>query len=335
MSQHRVRAERRIDAPVEDVWAVVDDTSRYAEWVDGCLEVTRHHGSATVGDTYGERNSTLGPLIATTTWTVLEVEPHVRRVDAGEGLAPLRDFRNVFTFTPTSDGRGTLMTYEVTFGLALLIEEIVQFFWGKNIVPFEEPAALQFALFNIGGNAVPAYKVFMIFVAIAIFLGLLYVLTKTRVGMIIQAALSYPKTVEALGHNVPLIFMGVFGVGTALAGVAGVIAGPVLGTFPGMAFLLGSIVFVTIVIGGLGSLFGALVASLLIGWLTTFAATYNFEFASILTAFGMERPEDLSESYLRDLWVLTLPQIGPILPYLLMVLILVVRPYGLFGKRDA
>mgnify|MGYP003885893237 CR=1 FL=1 len=222
-----------------------------------------------------------------------------------------------------------------TFGLALLIEEIVQFFWGKNIVPFEEPAALQFALFNIGGNAVPAYKVFMIFVAIAIFLGLLYVLTKTRVGMIIQAALSYPKTVEALGHNVPLIFMGVFGVGTALAGVAGVIAGPVLGTFPGMAFLLGSIVFVTIVIGGLGSLFGALVASLLIGWLTTFAATYNFEFASILTAFGMERPEDLSESYLRDLWVLTLPQIGPILPYLLMVLILVVRPYGLFGKRDA
>jgi uncharacterized protein YndB with AHSA1/START domain len=119
MSQHRVRAERRIDAPVEDVWAVVDDTSRYAEWVDGCLEVTRHHGSATVGDTYGERNSTLGPLIATTTWTVLEVEPHVRRVDAGEGLAPLRDFRNVFTFTPTSDGRGTLMTYEVTFGLAL------------------------------------------------------------------------------------------------------------------------------------------------------------------------------------------------------------------------
>lgn len=88
-------------------------------------------------------------------------------------------------------------------------------------------------------------------------MGLLYVLTKTRVGMIIQAALSYPRTVESLGHNVPLIFMGVFGVGTALAGVAGVIAGPVLGTFPGMAFVLGSIVFVTIVIGGLGSLWGA------------------------------------------------------------------------------
>lgn len=221
-----------------------------------------------------------------------------------------------------------------TFGLALLIEEIVQFFWGKNIVPFEEPDILNFALFSVGGSAVPAYKVFMLFISIAIFVSLLYVMTRTRVGLIIQAALSYPRTVEALGHNVPLVFMGVFGVGTALAGVAGVIAGPVLGTFPGMAFVLGSIVFVTIVIGGLGSLWGALVASLLIGWLTTFAATSTFEFASILTFLGLERPDDLSESALRDLWTLTLPQIGPILPYILMVLILVFRPYGLFGKRD-
>ena len=75
-------------------------------------------------------------------------------------------------------------------------------------------------------------------------------------------------------------------------------------------------------------------ASLLIGWLTTFAATYNFEFATLLNALGLERPDDLSETYLADLWTLTLPQIGPILPYLLMVLILVFRPYGLFGKRD-
>ena len=139
---------------------------------------------------------------------------------------------------------------------------------------------------------------------------------------------------ENLGHNVPLVFMGVFGVGTALAGLAGVIAGPVLGTFPGMAVVLGSIVFVTIVIGGLGSLWGALVASLLIGWLTTFAAAYNFEFATLLTALGLERPVDMASSRLRDLWTLTLPQIGPILPYLLMVIVLVFRPFGLFGKRD-
>ena len=222
-----------------------------------------------------------------------------------------------------------------TFGLALLIEELVQFLWGNNQMAYFEPEVLKFALFSVGDNAVAAYKIFMIFVSMGIFLALLYVLTRTRVGMVIQAALSYPHTVEALGHNVPMVFMGVFGVGTALAGLAGVIAGPMLGTFPGMAIMLGSIVFVTIVIGGLGSLWGALVASLLIGWMTTFAAASSFQFADILLAIGMERPDDMSESYIRDLWTMTLPQIGPILPYILMVLILVIRPHGLFGKRNA
>ena len=218
---------------------------------------------------------------------------------------------------------------------ALLIEELVQFIWGKNQLPYAIPDALNFTAFAISGNSIPAYKIFMIFISISIFIGLLYVLTKTRVGMIIQAALSYPRTVEALGHNVPLIFMGVFGVGTALAGVAGVIAGPVLGTFPGMAFVLGSIVFVTIVIGGLGSLWGALIASLLIGWITTFAKSYNIEMENILTGLGISKPESLDDSIFRDFWSLTSPQIADILPYILMVLILIFRPAGLFGKRSS
>lgn len=222
-----------------------------------------------------------------------------------------------------------------TFGLALLIEELVQFVWGKNQMPYNVPDILNFTAFSIAGNSIPAYKIFMIFISVAIFIGLLYILTKTRVGMIIQAALSYPRTVEALGHNVPLIFMGVFGVGTALAGVAGVIAGPVLGTFPGMAFVLGSIVFVTIVIGGLGSLWGALVASLLIGWITTFAKSYNIEMSHILNGIGIATPENLSENVFRDLWTVTSPQIADILPYILMVLILIFRPAGLFGKRES
>jgi branched-chain amino acid transport system permease protein len=225
-----------------------------------------------------------------------------------------------------------------TFGLAILIEEVVQFIWGKNQMPFSAPEVLNFVAFSItdaSGNAydIQAYKVFMIFISVAIFAGLLLVLTKTRVGLIIQAALTYPRTVEALGHNVPLVFMGVFGVGTALAGLAGVIAGPVLGTFPGMAVTLGSIVFVTIVIGGLGSLWGALVASLLVGWVTTFATAYNVRLSDFLTAVGFTEPDDIYESIFRDAWTLTLPQIGQILPYLLMVLVLVFRPYGLFGKR--
>jgi branched-chain amino acid transport system permease protein len=222
-----------------------------------------------------------------------------------------------------------------TFGLALLIEELVQFIWGKNQMPYNIPEVLNFTAFSIAGNSIPAYKIFMIFISVAIFIGLLFVLTKTRVGMIIQAALSYPRTVESLGHNVPLIFMGVFGVGTALAGVAGVIAGPVLGTFPGMAFVLGSIVFVTIVIGGLGSLWGALVASLLIGWITTFAKSYNLAMSDVLNAIGISTPENLSDHALRDLWTVTSPQIADILPYVLMVLILIFRPAGLFGKRES
>jgi branched-chain amino acid transport system permease protein len=221
-----------------------------------------------------------------------------------------------------------------TFGLVLLIEEVVQFVWGRNQKAYEAPEILEFTAFAIAGNSIPAYKVFMIFISIGIFLVLLYILTRTRVGMIIQAALSYPRTVETLGHNVPLVFMGVFGVGTALAAVAGVIAGPVLGTFPGMAVVLGTIVFVTIVIGGLGSLWGALIASLMIGWIQTFAVAYNVGAADLLLALGLERPAELADSLLRDLWTLTLPQIGPILPYILMVLILVFRPYGLFGKRE-
>jgi len=220
-----------------------------------------------------------------------------------------------------------------TFGLALLIEELVQFLWGKNQMPYSVPEILNYTAFSISGNFIPAYKIFMIFISVGIFLGLLYVLTKTRVGMIIQAALSYPRTVEALGHNVPLIFMGVFGVGTALAGVAGVIAGPVLGTFPGMAFVLGPIVFVTIVIGGLGSLWGALVASLLIGWMTTFAKAYNLEFASVLNFVGFTAPKNMDDSLFRDFWSMSSPQIADILPYVLMVLILIFRPAGLFGKR--
>ncbi|MEM6622627.1 MAG: branched-chain amino acid ABC transporter permease [Pseudomonadota bacterium] len=221
-----------------------------------------------------------------------------------------------------------------TFGLALLIEELVQFIWGRDHKDYRAPEVLDFALFHIGNNPVFAYKAFMVVVTAMIFLALLMVLKRTRVGLVIQAALTHPQTVQALGHNVPRVFMGVFGVGTALAGVAGVIAGPVLGTFPGMAVVLGSIVFVTIVVGGLGSLWGALIASLLIGWMTTFAKAYNVSGADVLGLVGLSPPTDLSESPLRDLWTITLPQVADILPYLFMVLVLVFRPNGLMGRRE-
>ena len=218
-----------------------------------------------------------------------------------------------------------------TFGLAFLIEELVQFVWGKLTKPYHEPEILQGTLFTLWGQNFPAYKGFMLLVSVAIFIGLFMVLTRTRIGLIIQAAITHPNVVGMLGHNVPFIFMLVFGVGAALAGLAGVIAGPVLGTFPGMAFLLGSIVFVIVVIGGLGSLEGAFVASLLIGGIQTFAIAINLSVADVLGWVGIS--VDLYDA-LGDIWRLTLPQIAPLIPYLLLVLILIFRPMGLMGKRE-
>lgn len=218
-----------------------------------------------------------------------------------------------------------------TFGLAFLIEEAVQLFWGPDTKNYQSPELLDFALFTLFGQEFSAYRGFMIFISLGIFLALYYVLTRSRIGIIIQAAITHPHTVANLGHNVPLIFMAVFGVGTALAGVAGVIAGPVLTTFPGMAMVLGSIVFVIVVIGGLGSLAGAFIASLLIGLLQSYAIASDLGMPELLALLGAEFPRSHP---LNDLWTLSLPQIAPVLPYLLLVLVLIFRPTGLLGKRE-
>ena len=219
-----------------------------------------------------------------------------------------------------------------TFGLAFLIEEVVQFFWGRSTKDYRQPEILDFPLFTMFGQNFPAYKAFMIFISISIFIGLYFVLTKTRIGIIIQAAITHPHTVGNLGHNVPFIFMAVFGVGSALAGLAGVIAGPVLTTFPGMALVLGSIVFVIVVIGGLGSLIGALVASLMIGLLQSYAIASDKGMQDLLNVLGITFESD---HILNDIWTITLPQIAPILPFLLLVLVLIFKPTGLFGKRES
>jgi branched-chain amino acid transport system permease protein len=218
-----------------------------------------------------------------------------------------------------------------TFGLAFVIEEAVQFFWGADTKNYRTPDLLGFPLFTLFGQEFSAYRGFMIGISVSIFVGLYYALTRSRVGIIIQAAITHPHTVANLGHNVPLIFMCVFGVGTALAGLAGVIAGPVLTTFPGMAVVLGSIVFVIVVIGGLGSLAGAFIASLIIGLLQSYAIASDVGVPDLLDQLGLE----FGPAHpLNDLWTLTLPQIAPLLPFLLLVLVLIFRPSGLLGKRE-
>ena len=104
-----------------------------------------------------------------------------------------------------------------TFGVAFLIEESVQLVWGRQNVDYREPEILSFPLFTLWGTDFPAYKAFMLAISVAIFIALLLVLTRSRVGLIIQAAITHPNQVAMLGHNVPLVFTGVFGVGSALA----------------------------------------------------------------------------------------------------------------------
>ncbi|PPR27925.1 MAG: High-affinity branched-chain amino acid transport system permease protein LivH [Alphaproteobacteria bacterium MarineAlpha9_Bin2] len=218
-----------------------------------------------------------------------------------------------------------------TFGLFYIIEEIVQMIWGKVPVGYHIPLSMDFPLFTLMGMSYPAYQMFTLTISVAIFLGLFAILTKTRAGLIIKAALTHPEIVSSLGHNVPKVFMMVFGLGCGLAGLAGVLAGNTLGTEPAMALMLGPIVFVVIVVGGLGSLKGALVASILIGLMQTFAISLDYSINSVMELLGLTL--DI-ESLWHILVDLTISQLAPILPYLLLVVILIARPRGLFGTRD-
>jgi len=218
-----------------------------------------------------------------------------------------------------------------TFGLAFIIEEGVQMIWGKVAVDYRVPELLNFPAFTLFETTFPAFKMFMLVVSVATFVALLTLLTKTRVGLIIQAALSHPNTVGMLGHNVPLIFMMVFGFGCGLAALAGVIAGPALVTQPAMAASLGPILFVVVVVGGLGSLPGAFIASLAIGLIQTFAVAINISIADVMAVVGIKLDPN---SFAGDLWMATIAQVAPIIPYLLLVLVLMFRPQGLMGNRD-
>ena len=126
---------------------------------------------------------------------------------------------------------------------------------------------------------------------------------KTRIGIIVRASVDDTEMVNSLGVNVPLVFMGVFGFGAALSGFAGVIAGPLLTTYPGMAAEIMIDAFVVVVIGGMGSLGGALVASLMIGQLQSFGA-------------------------------LLFPKLSLALMYMLMAAVLIIKPSGLFGEKQ-
>ena len=248
----------------------------------------------------------------------------------------------------------------ITFGLSYVVLELVQLVWGRIALEFRPPELLQgpaFTLINhtINGLSMqwgvapaemcsaadaairvvcspfPATRGFMMLVAMVMLVGVWLLLTRTRIGLVIQSALTHPEAVEALGHNVPRIFMLVFGAGAALAGLAGVIGGSTFLTEPAMAATVGSVIFVVVVVGGMGSLSGAFLASVLIGVIQTFAIAFDYSVATVAQQLGLH----LGEASLNNTFVkLTLSQVAPILPYLFLVLILIFRPKGLLGTRE-
>ena len=219
----------------------------------------------------------------------------------------------------------------ITFGLSFIVLEMVQLVWGTSSVDYRVPDALDGPLFTLYGTQFPMYRGFMMLVALLMLLAIWLLLTRTRIGLVIQAALTHPETVEALGHNVPRVFMGVFGGGAGLAGLAGVIGGNAFVTEPGMAATVGSVIFVVVVVGGMGSLSGAFIASLLIGTLQTFAVGID---ASLLGALKSVGWEVTPQTFGYALWKLKVSQIAPVLPYVFLVLILIFRPRGLLGTRE-
>ena len=219
-----------------------------------------------------------------------------------------------------------------TFGLAYVIEEIVHLIWGRAPVDYRIPAELDFTLFTLFTTQYPAYRGFMMLVSVGMLAALYLGLTRTRIGLVIQASLTHPDMVEALGHNVPRVFMLVFAGGAALAGLAGVIGGNAFITEPGMAVAVGSIVFVVVVFGGMGSLTGAFIASLIIGALQTFSVALDYSMLHLLGKIGISVSP---QSSWHGLWSITVSQTAPVMPYLLMVLMLIVRPRGLMGTRES
>lgn len=248
----------------------------------------------------------------------------------------------------------------ITFGLSYVIVEVVQLIWGRTAVEFLPPEALRgpaFTLVNSSDDGMqfiwgaapdamcraadaavrivcspfPATRGFMMLVAIAMLVALWLMLTRTRVGLVIQSALTHPEMVEALGHNVPRVFMLVFGAGSALAGLAGVIGGSTFVTEPAMAATVGSVIFVVVVVGGMGSLAGAFLASVLIGVIQTFAVALDYSLAGALGALGLTFSDAVANNTFMKM---TISQVAPILPYLFLVLILIFRPKGLLGTRE-
>jgi branched-chain amino acid transport system permease protein len=189
----------------------------------------------------------------------------------------------------------------LTFGLSLVLVELVRVIWGKFGLTFDPPKLLAGAV-NLGFTMFPLYRLFVIAVTAAVLVALWLFLVKTPIGLVIRAGSRDPLMVRALGFDLGRIWLLVFGIGAALAGLAGVLAGPMRGVYAEMGVTMIIESFVVVVVGGMGSLPGAVVAGLLIG-----------QVVSLTTFF--------------------VPKMAEIMVFIFMAAVLLIRPSGLFGEE--
>ena len=203
-----------------------------------------------------------------------------------------------------------------TFGLILFFNEAVAIVWGRTALFTTVPRALSGQITLLPGLRYPAYRAVIILVGLAVALLLYIVVNRTRLGMLIRAGASNRTMVAALGVNVRVLYTVVFGFGAALAALGGVMAGPIYTVLPGMGEEILIQVFVVIVIGGIGSIRGALVGAVVVGMVDTLGRAFLKPMLS--TMIGPSAANNAG------------PALASMLIYLLMAAVLFFRPQGLF-----
>ncbi|MEY3665572.1 MAG: hypothetical protein RLZZ153_1754 [Pseudomonadota bacterium] len=222
------------------------------------------------------------------------------------------------TLLRTLYARDHLSQVLATFALILILNESVRMIWGSDL-PLSPPAALSGPVQLLPGLYYPSYRLMIIAVGLVLALLLYIAVAHTRVGALVRAGASNRDMAMAMGINIRALFTAVFGVGAALCAVAGAMLGPLLAVQVGMGESILILAFVVIVIGGIGSIRGAFVGSLLVGFVDTFGRT--------LLPF-------LFREFLPPQWAAAAaPAVASILIYVLMAVVLFVRPQGLFAAR--
>ncbi|TXH83380.1 MAG: branched-chain amino acid ABC transporter permease [Rhizobium sp.] len=197
-------------------------------------------------------------------------------------------------------GRGIDYPLLLTFGLSYVMVELVRIAFGKSGYPFDTPEILQGAV-NIGVGYFPLYRLFIIGVAAAVLLGLWLFLERTSFGLIIRAGARDPQIVRVLGVNVSRVWLFVFGIGSGIAALAGLLAAPLQGVIPEMGSTILAEAFVVTVVGGMGSIGGAVIAGLLVGVVVSMTSLFA-------------------------------PEMAKVSIFALMAIVLLVRPQGFFGR---